>query len=106
MTKKEQFLNELFKRAINSDNLDYIKEQLDAIYNILKEDILEKNEAQKDYASYVQTIYDELLEQQEQRGISYGEIAYIDSLSQEQLNNLELEIEEELYKIKEITKED
>ncbi len=36
--------------------------------------------------------YDELLNEEQGRGISYGEIAYIDSLDKEELNKLYEEI--------------
>lgn len=38
-TNKEE-LTDLFNKAIGSDNLDYIKEQLDKIYALMKKDIL------------------------------------------------------------------
>ena len=57
-----------------------------------------------EYKLYIQSEYDSLLELTEGRGISYGEIAYIDSLSLEKLQDLEMEIENELYMLKELNK--
>lgn len=42
---------------------------------------------------YVQQRYDEYLYSTENRGISYGEIVYIQGLNKKQLNNLLNEIE-------------
>ena len=46
----------------------------------------------------VQTHYDEYLQQNEKRGISWGEIAYLQGLSDEELTELDDEITNELSK--------
>lgn len=50
----------------------------------------------EEYRLYVQQRYDEYLQATEKRGASYGEIAYIESLSEEELGDLCAEIDEEL----------
>lgn len=47
---------------------------------------------------YIETLYDELLYKEENRGASYGELAYIESLTSEELDNFEEEILQELEK--------
>ena len=42
-------------------------------------------------------MYDEYLEQSENRNISYGEIVWIESLKGKELNELEFELEQVLY---------
>lgn len=49
----------------------------------------------------VENAYDELLQAQERRGISYGECAYIEGLSEEDARQLLEECYEELNKIEE-----
>ena len=48
-----------------------------------------------EYAMYIQIKYDEYLMKTENRGISYGELAYIQNLSEEELQELEEELEED-----------
>ena len=49
-----------------------------------------------EYNLHIQMLYDEWLRKTEKRGISYGEIAYIQGLSKKELNDLETELYEEL----------
>ncbi len=50
----------------------------------------------EDYILEVERKYDEYLMKTEKRGISYGELAYIQNLSEKELKELEEEIDEEL----------
>ena len=50
----------------------------------------------KEYLLEVQSKYDEYLMKTENRGISYGELAYLQGLSKEQLEEFEKELDEEL----------
>ena len=50
----------------------------------------------EEYRLYVQQRYDEYLQTTEKRGASWGEIAYIESLSKKELDDLCAEIDEEL----------
>ena len=43
----------------------------------------------------IQILYDEYLQDTEGRGISYGEIAYLNSLDEDELEDLRKEIEQE-----------
>jgi len=49
-----------------------------------------------EYNLHIQMLYDEWLMKTEKRGISWGEVAYIQGLSQKELNKLETELYEEL----------
>lgn len=49
----------------------------------------------EEYISYIQNKYDEYLMKTENRGISYGELAYIQNLDEKELKELEEELEEE-----------
>lgn len=49
-----------------------------------------------EYVLWVQSKYDEYLMKTEKRGISYGELAYIQNLSEKELQDLEEEIDNEL----------
>lgn len=62
---------------------------------------MSKQEKQE-YIMHIENLYDALVNIQEQRGISYGEIAYVESLKKKELEKLEEEIIEELERIKEI----
>lgn len=62
---------------------------------------MSKQEKQE-YIMHVENLYDALVNIQEQRNISYGEIAYVESLKKKELEELEEEIIEELERIKEI----
>lgn len=52
----------------------------------------------EEYKQEVQRVYDEYLMATEGRGISYGEIAYIDSLNKQELDKLYDEALSELEK--------
>lgn len=81
-------LDDLYKRALDSDNLDYIKEQLDEIYNIMKSEILGEsstetskskslNEEDEDFSELEDQIADELLDAMATRGLdstNYDEV--------------------------------
>lgn len=62
---------------------------------------MSKQEKQE-YIMHVENLYDTLMNIKEERGISYGEIAYVESLKKKELEKLEEEIIEELERIKEI----
>lgn len=51
---------------------------------------------------YVQNLYDAVVNIQENRGISYGEIVYIQNLNKKELYKLENELLNELQRIYEI----
>lgn len=59
----------------------------------------------EEYKLYVQDIYDKLMSIKEERGISYGEINYIENLTEKELHNLENEIIKEIIRIEQIIKE-
>lgn len=71
-----------------SSLLDIDKEELDSI--------LSKSEEFNEYLLEVQSKYDDYLQKTENRGISYGELAYLQDLSREQLEEFEKELDEEL----------
>lgn len=50
----------------------------------------------QDLKDYAQTIYDEYLQKTEDRGISWGEIAYVQGLKKKELDALIAEIEAEM----------
>lgn len=50
----------------------------------------------EEHLLYVQSIYDELMQKKENRGISYGELVYLQDLNEKKLNEIENEILEEL----------
>lgn len=58
-------------------------------------DILNKN-YKEEYLLYIQNLYDEYLIKTEKRGISYGEIVYIQNLSMKELKKMEEELLQEL----------
>ena len=47
---------------------------------------------------YLESLYDEYLQKTEKRGLSYGELSYIENLSDKELEELESEILKELEK--------
>ena len=49
-----------------------------------------------EYNLHIQMLYDEWLMKTEKRGISYGEIAYMQGLSKKELNDLEIALVKEL----------
>ena len=51
----------------------------------------------REYQLQVQNMYNEYLEKCENRNISYDEIAWIESLKEKELNELEFELEQILY---------
>ena len=51
----------------------------------------------REYQLQVQNMYNEYLKHSENRNISYGEIAWIESLKEKELNELEFELEQILY---------
>lgn len=51
----------------------------------------------EEYKMEVERKYDELLMKQEGRGISWGELLYFQNLKKAQLQEIEKEIDEELY---------
>ena len=53
---------------------------------------MSKQEKQE-YMMHVENLYDTLVNIQEQRGISYGEIAYVESLKKKELEEYENELE-------------
>lgn len=53
----------------------------------------------EEYKQEVQRVYDEYLMATEGRGVSYGEIAYIDSLNKQELDKLYKEALSELEKV-------
>lgn len=53
---------------------------------------------EENYIANIIMKYDEVMMLQEKRGISYGEIAYIQSLSKKELQELEKELENEIAK--------
>ena len=52
----------------------------------------------EEYRLHVQSKYDEYLMKTENRGISYGELAYIQNLTEKELEELEIELDEKLSK--------
>ena len=54
------------------------------------------NEELEEKRQYIISLYDELLMKTENRGVSYGELAYINNLTQDELEEIEKEILEEL----------
>lgn len=62
-------------------------------------DISEEDEALEEYRLHVMSRYDEYLQATEKRGASWGEIAYVGSLSEEELQSMEKELDEEALKI-------
>ena len=51
----------------------------------------------EEYRLHIQSKYDEYLMKTENRGISYGELAYIQNLTKKELEEFEIELDEELY---------
>lgn len=49
----------------------------------------------EEYKQEIERAYDEYLYNTEERGISYGEIAYIENLNEQELNDLYNEINEQ-----------
>ena len=68
--------------------LDIDKGELDMILN--------RNDELNEYLLEVQSKYDEYLQKTENRGMSYGELAYLQDLSREQLQEFEKELDKEL----------
>lgn len=56
---------------------------------------MEEMDAMTWRSSEVQILYDEYLQKTEGRGISWGEIAYLNSLDEDELEDLRKEIEQE-----------
>ena len=59
----------------------------------------------EDFKMYVINLYDTLINIQENRNISYGELAHVESLKIKELRDLENEIVEELTRITKITED-
>ena len=55
-----------------------------------------KKQKNNDYIMEVQTLYNEYLEKTENRGISYGELSYIENLKKKELDSLYIELIENL----------
>ena len=55
-----------------------------------------KNKKNNDYIMEIQSLYNEYLEKTEKRGISYGELYYIENLKKKELDNLYIELIENL----------
>lgn len=53
----------------------------------------------EEYRLYVQSRYDEYLQATEKRGASWGEVAYIEGLSEKELDDMCAELDEELKKL-------
>lgn len=51
-----------------------------------------------DYILEIESLYDEYLQKTENRGISYGEIAYIQGLKKKDLDSLYVELLDEIKK--------
>ena len=51
---------------------------------------------EEEYILEIERLYDEWMQQKENRGISYGEIAYIQNLEEDELNDLEEELLKEI----------
>jgi len=56
----------------------------------------------EEYKQEVQSVYDQYLMKTENRGISYGEIAYIDGLDKKELDDLYNEAVAELNRLRKI----
>lgn len=80
---------ENFKKWLNDNGLK-------SNYNNLME-FKDKITKEEEHHDEVITLYDELLQKQEKRGVSYGEIAYIQNLDSKELKALYDEITKELY---------
>ena len=52
----------------------------------------------EEYILHIQSKYDEYLMRTENRGMSYGELYHIQNLSEKELEELEIELDEELSK--------
>lgn len=52
----------------------------------------------EEYLLYIENLYDEYLQRTEKRGISYGELSYIQNLNKKQLQELEKELYKQLNK--------
>ena len=64
-----------------------------------------KKQERQEYNMYVENMYDLLVRIQENRGISYGELAYVENCTLKELKDLEAEIDTELERIAKIVKE-
>ena len=106
MTLKDYIIKEIEDNKSKYD-IDYLKsiesieEQLQEIKEEYKNTIEEEQEEEQEHKLYVQTLYDELLQHEEKRNISYGEIAYIQDLNENELEKLEEEIITNLQKYEE-----
>lgn len=63
-----------------------------------------KKQEKQEYLMYVEDRYDLLMNIKEERGISYGEITYIEGLNKKELKDFEEETEEELLRIYDLLK--
>lgn len=62
-------------------------------------DIIMSKEELEEYRLYVQSRYDEYIQATEKRGASWGEVAYIEGLSEKELDDMCAELDEELKKL-------
>lgn len=69
------------------------------IYKLDGEEYQEVSEERQEKIFYINSIYDEYLQKTEKRGLSYGELSYIENLNDEELEELENEILKELEKM-------
>ena len=69
------------------------------IYTLDGEEYQEGSEERQEKIFYINSIYDEYLQKTEKRGLSYGELSYIENLNAEELEELENEIQKELEKL-------
>lgn len=53
-------------------------------------------EEREEYIMYIQNLYNEWIEKEENRNISYGELAYIQDLNDKDLKDMEQELLQEL----------
>ena len=65
-----------------------------------------KKQERQEYNMMVENKYDLLVRLQEDRNISYGELAYVENCSLKELKDLEEEIDNELERITKIVKEE
>lgn len=102
MEDLKRIINEIIEDKNTMHGTSYqetLKEIKKTIEEIEKEYQEQEQEERREKILYINSIYDEYLQKIEKRGLSYGELSYIENLSVEELEELENEILKELEKL-------
>jgi DNA polymerase I-like protein with 3'-5' exonuclease and polymerase domains len=94
----ETIINDEFDRFGSSISCIDKNDMLNELENIIKQEKQEKEEL-NEHLIEIESKYDEYLMKTENRGMSYGELAYLQNLSKEELEEFERALYEKLEEL-------